>query len=58
MFRRMADLLDKHADFYQNDPSHYAGETDGWPWRFEIFGSIRKDDVYPAFLTVEDFKAK
>ena len=58
MLRQMADLLDKHADVYQNDPNHCAGETDAWPWRFEIFGDIRKTDIYPAVLTVKDFKPK
>lgn len=58
MFRKMADLLDKHADVYKNDPDHCAGETDAWPWRFEVFANIRKDDVYSAYLTVRDFKAK
>lgn len=58
MFRRMADLLDKYADVYQNDPDHCAGETDAFPSRFEIFGEFRKNDIYPAHITVKDFQPK
>jgi hypothetical protein len=58
MLRRMADLLDEHADFYRNDPDHCAGETDATPPRFEVFATIRKDDIYPATITVQEFRPK
>lgn len=56
MLRHMADELDKHADFFYEDPSYYASETNAYPSRFEISGTIRKNDTFDPIITIQDFQ--